>query len=321
MSLLQIVRALGGELYDGGRRASVPAPGHSPHDRSVSLLFENDRVVAHCFGDGDWKRVLDDLRGRGLIDGERRPTSLAPGAARRLSAPRASAPPGSRALRIATAQRIWGLGQPLGRSAAAQYLRRRGVTRALPGPDAARYIAEAPTAAYAAQSRTRPALALGLVGPDGALTAVELTYLTPDGQRANDLKLSRKTIGVVPPASAVRIDPPGPRLLVAEGFATTLSASEWFGLPAWALLSTSNLRGWSPPAGVEAVLIAGDRGQGGEASALRLAARLEDQGVAAEAVFPCEPHGDWNEAVVARQAASCRGPLRKEGGRAGVGCA
>ena len=299
MSLLQIVRALGGELYEGGRRANVPAPGHSPHDRSVSLLFENDRVVVHCFGDGDWKRVLDDLRDRGLIDGDHRPTSLVAAAA-----PCVSAPPASRPLRIATAQRIWGLGQPLGRSAAAHYLRRRGITRALPGPDAARYIAEAPTAAYAAQSRTRPALALGLVGPDGVLTAVELTYLTPAGQRASGLKLSRKTVGVVPPASAVRIDPPGPKLLVAEGFATTLSASEWFGLPAWALLSTSNLRGWTPPAGVEAVLIAGDRGPDGEASALRLAVRLEDLGVAAEAVFPCEPHGDWNEAAVARQAAS-----------------
>jgi hypothetical protein len=262
-------------------------------------LFENDRVVVHCFGDGDWKLVLDDLRDRGLIDGEHRPTSLVAAAA-----PCVSAPPASRTLRIATAQRIWGLGQPLGRSAAAHYLRRRGITRALPGPDAARYIAEAPTAAYAAQSRTRPALALGIVGPDGVLTAVELTYLTPAGQRASDLKLSRKTVGVVPPASAVRIDPPGPKLLVAEGFLTTLSASEWFGLPAWALLSTSNLRGWSPPAGVEAVLIAGDRGPDGEASALRLAVRLEAQGVAAEAVFPSEPHGDWNEAAVARQAAS-----------------
>ena len=299
MSLLQIVRALGGELYEGGRRANVPAPGHSKYDRSVSLLFENDRVVAHCFGGGDWKRVLDDLRARGLIDGEHRPTSLVADAA-----PRVSAPPASRALRVATAQRIWGLGQPLGRSVAAQYLRRRGVTRALPGPDVARYIAEAPTAAYAAQSRTRPALALGVLASDGTLTAIELTYLTPAGRRAEDLKLSRKTIGVVPPSSAVRIDPAASKILVAEGFLTTLSASEWFHLPAWALLSTSNLRGWSPPAGVEAVMIAGDRGPDGEASALRLAVRLEDLGVAAEAVFPPEPHGDWNEAAAARQAAS-----------------
>ena len=48
------------------------------------------------------------------------------------------------------------------------------------------------------------------------------------------------------------------------------------------------------------------RGPDGEASARRLAVRLEAQGVAAEAVFPCEPHGDWNEAAVARQAAGRR---------------
>lgn len=292
MSLVQIVRALGGELYEGGRRANVPAPGHSRFNRSVSLLYENERV-AHCFGDGDWKVVLDDLRGRGLIDFDNRPTSLVIGSA----APRVSAPPASRALRAATAQRLWAMGRPLGRSAAAQYLRRRGVVRALPGPEAARYLAEAPTAAYAARSRTRPALMLGVQGPDGVLSAVELTYLTAGGHRAADLKLSRKTVGVVPAASAVRIDPPGPRLLVAEGFLTALSAGERFGLPAWALLSTSNLRGWAPPPGVEAVLIAGDVGADGEASAARLAVRLEDQGVAAEMIFPPPPHGDWNEAA------------------------
>lgn len=58
MSLSHIVKALGGELYDGGRRANIPAPGHSSADRSVSLLLEDDRVVVHTFGDGDWKAVL-----------------------------------------------------------------------------------------------------------------------------------------------------------------------------------------------------------------------------------------------------------------------
>jgi putative DNA primase/helicase len=298
MSLVQIVRALGGELYEGGRRANVPAPGHSRFDRSVSLLYQNERVVAHCFGDGDWRAVLDDLRGRGLIDGENRPTSLVIGSA----APRISAPPASRILRIATAQRLWEMGRPLGRSPAMQYLRRRGVTRALPGPEAARYLAEAPTAAYAARSRTRPALMLGVQAPDGVLSAIELTYLTPGGHRATDLRLSRKTVGVMPPASAVRLDAPGPKLLVAEGAVTTLVASQRFGLPAWALLSTSNLRGWIAPEGVEAVLIAGDNGADGEASAARLAVRLEDQGVAAEMVFPPAPHGDWPDLAMAEGA-------------------
>ena len=68
MSLSHIVKALGGELYDGGRRANIPAPGHSSADRSVSLLLEDDRVVVHTFGDGDWKAVLDHLRDNRLID-------------------------------------------------------------------------------------------------------------------------------------------------------------------------------------------------------------------------------------------------------------
>jgi putative DNA primase/helicase len=233
--------------------------------------------------------VLDDLRGRGLIDGENKPTSLVIGSA----APRVAPPPASRALRIAVAQRIWALGQPLSRCPAAAYLRRRGVRRDLPGPEAARYVSQAPTAAYADRSRTRPALVLGVRRPDGMITAVELTYLTPGGHRAQDLKLSRKTVGVIPSSSAVRIDAAAPKLLVAEGLLTALSASERFALPAWALLSTSNLRGWSAPEGVEAVLIAGDNGADGEASAARLAVRLEGQGVAAEMVFPPAAYGDW----------------------------
>ena len=59
MSLRTIVRALGGDLYDRGRRANIPAPGHSAADRSVSLLLENNRIIVHTFGDGDWKAVLD----------------------------------------------------------------------------------------------------------------------------------------------------------------------------------------------------------------------------------------------------------------------
>ena len=57
MSLQTIVRTLGGDLYDRGRRANVPAPGHSCQDRSVSLLLQGDRVVVHTFGGADWREV------------------------------------------------------------------------------------------------------------------------------------------------------------------------------------------------------------------------------------------------------------------------
>ena len=65
MSLREIVRVLGGDLYDGGRRANVPAPNHSHVDRSVSLLLEDDRVVVHTFGAADWWRSSTTCAGGG----------------------------------------------------------------------------------------------------------------------------------------------------------------------------------------------------------------------------------------------------------------
>ncbi|HZC16101.1 MAG TPA: hypothetical protein VE309_05020, partial [Caulobacteraceae bacterium] len=79
MTLRAIVQTLGGDLYDGGRRANIPAPGHSAGDRSVSLLLRGDRVVVHTFGDGDWRTVLDHLRAYQLIDAANAPLA-GPGA-------------------------------------------------------------------------------------------------------------------------------------------------------------------------------------------------------------------------------------------------
>ena len=65
--LKETARALGGEVYAGGRRASVPGPGHSTADRSVSLVLEGERVLIHSFAGDDWRRVRDELRRRGLV--------------------------------------------------------------------------------------------------------------------------------------------------------------------------------------------------------------------------------------------------------------
>ncbi len=133
--------------------------------------------------------------------------------------------------------------------------------------------------------------------------AVEVTYLAPNARRALDLHLPRKTIGA-PPATgcAVRLDPAAEHMLVGEGVFTTRSASEWLGLPGWALQSTRNLRGWRPPDGVRALVIAADRGKDGEASAEVLRGRIVGLGLACSVVLPPEPFGDWND-WACRQAA------------------
>lgn len=133
MSLRPIVQALGGDLYDRGLRANIPAPGHSAADRSVSLLLREGRVIVHTFGDGDWKDVLDYLRGEGLVDAHNAPTSLSQSRRARPPARRrdwnAARPPcGSREA-----------GRPLGGTLSARHCAQRSVSRPLPGPDVLRH--------------------------------------------------------------------------------------------------------------------------------------------------------------------------------------
>lgn len=297
--LAPIVRVLGGDLYAGGARANVPAPGHSPADRSVSLLLDGDRVVVHGFGGADWRAVLDDLRRRGLIDRDGR---LLASSACGLAPPFRSTWD-----RRGVARALWDQGTAIRGGPAARHLHVRGIARS--APQDLRSHPGVSAAIYAGEGPRRPALLAAIREAEGEICAVEVTYLALNGERAR-MRTPRRAIGIIPPGSAVRLDPAGPRLLVAEGVFSALSASERFAMPAWALLSTSNLRRWEPPAGVRAVLIAADRGVDGERSARLLAARLAAGGLQVAIRWPPSPAGDWNEAAPA---------LRGGEGRAGPG--
>lgn len=306
MSLAPIVRALGGDLYAGGRRATVPGPGHSRHDRSVSLWIDGGRLVAHSFGSSTWAEVLDDLRVRGLIDAHRR----VQGTSGAMAAAGVCAPPPE--TRRAAAARVWSEARPIGRSLALAHLRRRGVERATPVSEALRLHDALPSAVYERRGRRRPALIAAIQDGEGSVVGVEITYLAPGGHRAEDLRCPRKIIGCVPAGAAVRLDPPGPTLLVGEGVFSVLSAADRFGLPAWSLLSAGALGRWSAPAGVSKVVIAADRGKAGEAAAERLRAGLAARGVDADVALPPAPWEDWNAADAAERRA-------REEGRAGRG--
>ncbi|KAK0360702.1 hypothetical protein LTR94_026268, partial [Friedmanniomyces endolithicus] len=119
----------------------------------------------------------------------------------------------------------------------------------------------------------------------------------------------------VPPGSAVRLCAPAARMLVGEGVVTTLSAMMSFELPGWALLSAGNLSRWQAPDSVAAVVIAGDRGAAGERAAMRLARRLENDGVKASLAYPPVPWGDWNEALQGDQTEGKEGDGRAPEGR------
>lgn len=299
MTLHHIVRALGGDLYQGGLRANVPAPGHSAEDRSVSLLLTKGRLVVHSFGGADWRCVRDALRIAGFIDDRGHLTGVGQSSANRVAP--------DRRLRHAAAARLWAGGIELGSGTlAGRYLALRGVDGGT-GSLNLRHHPEAPVSVYRPGSHHRPALMARISDDADRLTAVELTYLDLNGRRATRLRLSRKTVGQVPAGSAVRLAPDAPRMLVGEGVITTLAAMRRFDLPGWALRSADNLAAWTPPDAVRHVLIAADNGPVGLGAAARLRARLLDAGLSATVRAPAPAFGDWSDAVLAEDGSEKEG--------------
>ena len=289
MTLHAIVAALGGDLYQGGQRANVPAPGHSADDRSISLLLAEGRVVIHGFGAAGWREMRDALRRRGFIDADGRLTGE--------GTARPSTPGPDRRVRTEAAHRLWDGSVPLTPGdPAALHLRRRAVAGGHGAHDLRCHPA-APIAVYRGGGAARPALVARISDAEDRLTAVEITYLARNGLAAAGLRLPRKTVGVVPAGAAVRLSPVAQEMLVGEGVVTVLSAMERFRLPGWALMSANNLSRWSPPDEVRRVLIAADRGPAGEGAAVRLFRRLRALGLEARIRLPDPPFGDWNEAA------------------------
>lgn len=309
MTLAPIVAALGGELYCGGTRANVPARGHSPADRSVSLLLSDGRVIIHGFGGADWRQVRDDLIDAGLIDRCGRMCGGTP----LIRTPATERPDAAR--RVAVARLIWeGAGTIGAASLSHRHLEGRAIRRDPAAIEALRHHPAAPLAVYRENGRTAPALVSAVRAADGSLTAIELTYLSPSGRRDDRLRLPRKTVGVLPPGSAVRLSPAQTDLLVGEGVMTVLSASDRLGLPAWALMSVGNLAAWTPPPILRRVLIAADRGRPGQEAAARLEGRLTAMGLSAAVVSPPDGFEDWNALAVAERRKEGRGRAPERSG-------
>lgn len=299
MTLHGIVAALGGDLYSGGRRANVPAPGHSAQDRSVSLLLTDNRVVIHGFGGSDWRTVRDQLHDRGFIDDAGRLTGCGP--------PGPPFPRPDPHLRLQTASDLWAGCRGLdGGGPADRYLHRRAV-QAVAAASNLGFHPETPISVYRPSGRGRPALIARISDREDRLTAVELTYLDRNGRLASGLRLTRKTVGLVPAGAAVRLASAAAEMLVGEGVVTTLCAMDRFQLPGWALMAANNLAAWTPPARVRRVLIAADRGAAGEGCAARLRRRLVPGGLEVRIVLPDPPFGDWNEVAVAAAKGEERG--------------
>ena len=130
--------------------------------------------------------------------------------------------------------------------------------------------------------------------------AFHVTYLE-NGRKAV-LNSARKVIGGRCNGGAVHLYPPGKTLGVAEGIETAIAAHELFGVPVWSTLNTSLMKNFTPPEGVEKLIIFADHdaNYAGHAAAYVLAHKMSRLGTTCEVRMP-DQVGDWNDVLLARK--------------------
>jgi putative DNA primase/helicase len=284
--LERIVAACGGILLDGGTRALIPGPNHSHKDRSVSMAeTEEGRILIHCFSPkDDWRDVRRALADLGLLDDEPR---LSPGS--HLSAPKIAAQPADEE-RIARARRLWEESGPLKHSVAEAYLRRRAVPAGLWQSSALRFH---PRMTSLDDRAKRPALVAAISDAQGALQGVQVTLLSAHGTAKAALATPRRVIGKLM-GGTVRLADAQDELAIGEGVETMLTASDVFGVPAWAALSADNLARLTISQPLRRLIIAVDNDDAGMRAAESLRARMTSSTLVEIEVAP-PGFNDWND--------------------------
>lgn len=294
--LRSIVDRLGGELSGGGRQASIPGPGHSNRDRSLSLRVSDDgtRILFNSFA-GDEARLIFAYLG---IDNasEYKPTRQEIAAARRQREGEARR---IEVEKLAFCRSLWEGSLPLQDSPAARYLWNRGLV--LDGCSDIRFH---PAVARKAPWNVmqgdppppapHPAMICLAREGNGGPRGIHATYLTEGGQKAFGDR-SRLMFGPMAGAAlrTAAVSPDG-TLGVAEGLETAGSYSILRSVPTWAAFSTAGIEGFDPPINVRRLLIAADNDENGAGvrAAEKLAKRLQGR-CAVEIEVPGRV-GDWN---------------------------
>ncbi|WP_394761954.1 toprim domain-containing protein [Phenylobacterium sp.] len=278
----------GGDFSDGGRRLSMPGPGHGRNDRSLSLRIADDgRLLAYSFANDPFGDVAAYL---GLKTAQGR--AQTPQEVKRERDARTRATALERARKAAFCRLVWADTLPAIRSPVETYLRSRAITG--PIPNVLRFHPAAPLS-YDGRN-TAPAMVAIVTGPDGKSSGLHVTAIKPDGSDKALGDRSRRMFGDMSGA-AVRLSdiPASGDLGLSEGIETGLAYRDLTGWPVWSCLSTSGLRGFNPPPGLKRLAIAADGDKSGIDAANALAERASRR--CATTIAPAPDSQDWNDVL------------------------
>lgn len=309
IELRTIARALGGNV--AGRNSVVaPGPGHSPHDRSLSVKLEPsapDGFLVHSHAGDDWVVCRDYVRQRlGLPEwqpGDGQDRHVPPSQIRKHDRMAVDHQANDRTRteddlrRIAGAVKVWDQGCDPRGTVAEDYLRSRALE--LP-PELAgsvlRFHQRCPWRnENTGQTDRIPALIAAFRSfDDDQITAVHRIRLD-EPQRWP--KADRRMLGVVHRA-AVKLDPlSGTTLCIGEGVETSLAARQLGLTPTWALGSVGAISFFPVIAGIKNLTILGETGSASK-EAQRLCARRWRHAFRHVQVAMPEVGSDLNDALM-----------------------
>lgn len=290
----EIAKALGGKRGSNARHWMARCPAHDDKTPSFSITDAGQgRPLVFCFSGCDQRHVIAALRDLGLWASQEGRTDA--GRPLGLTYRPRDVKDASDARKTAEAKAIWDAGLPFRGTLVEAYLRSRRIKVLIPHLD--RILRFVPSLKYTGGG-SFPAMVAAIHDGAGRFTAVQRTYLSPDGGKA---PVDKPKKGKGPQYDgAVRLAPVGETLGLAEGIETALSALEIYSTPTWAVLSAVRLKAVTPPKSVRRIIIFADAGAAGTEAAYKAQEHYEDQGYEVEVILPGAHFGavgDFNDAL------------------------
>lgn len=270
--------ALLGGIAVRGDCILAPGPGHSRHDRSLSIRFDPnapDGFLVHSFANDNWVACRDLIRERLGLGDQRRVIVLGT----RTDAGRDDR---DDAGRTARALSLWKAGQSPSGTPVHTYLARRGLV--LPPGAAGEAIRWHPSCPF---GKHRCGAMLALVRDIATDEPIGLhrTAITADGVKRCDLGTGGRMMLGSTAGGVVKLTCDANVTLalgIGEGIESTLSLQnlpEFGGTPVWATLSARQLADFPRLSGIETLWIAVDHDDAGLSAAQQTAERWRERDV------------------------------------------
>lgn len=284
ISVREAAQALGGDVA-GSHAILCPGPGHSAHDRSLSVSFLGDGAfLVHSHAGDSWQACRDHVKAK--LDLAEEPSR------RREVPPVLTKEAMTEAALEVTMHALLQRTAPLKGTMAESYLRNRGLDPDLASPEALRFLP--------AKGRYEPAMVAVVTDFCDAARVLSLQYtpLKPDGTRG-DRRFRRGAPiggGVIRLVDDAEVTT---ELGLAEGAETGLAvmtAMKREGRmvrPVWSALNAGNMGKLPVVAGIDRLTIYVDADDAGRKGGGNLAANWHAAG--RDVFIAAPPSGDWNE--------------------------